>query len=142
MINVVWYEAGEAFEASKQIRKMVFVEEQGYSLEEEFDDWDNVVPHLVLWDGDVPVATGRLIMLEDGTAKLGRIAVLKSHRGLHLGAKIVEELLQRAKKEGAKRAYVSAQSYAVPFYEHFGLKAYGEEYLDGQIPHKDMELFF
>lgn len=136
----VWYESGEDFSPSAAVRKAVFIEEQGYTLEEEFDEYDKTCPHLVLFDGETPVATGRLILLPDGTAKLGRIAVLKPHRGLHLGAQIVEALIKRAKSDGAKRAYVSAQSYAVPFYNKFGLREYGEEYLDGRIPHRDMEM--
>lgn len=140
MIHTVWYESGEDYTPSRQIRETVFVEEQGYTLEEEFDEYDAVCPHLVLFEGEAPVATGRLILLPDGTAKLGRIAVLKSHRGKHLGARIVEALLEKAKLLGAKRAYVSAQCYAIPFYNKFGFKEYGEEYPDGRIPHMDMDL--
>ncbi len=136
----VWYENGEDYSPSAAVRKTVFVEEQGYTLEEEFDEYDEKCPHVVLFDGETPVATGRIILLADGTAKFGRIAVLKSYRGLHLGAQIVEALLKRAKSDGAKRAYVSAQSYAVPFYNKFGLQEYGEEYLDGRIPHRDMDM--
>lgn len=136
----VWYESGEDFAASAVVRKTVFVEEQGYTLEEEFDEYDEKCPHVVLFDGETPVATGRIVLLPDGMAKLGRIAVLKSHRGLHLGAQIVEALITRAKTDGAVRAYVSAQSYAVPFYNKFGFEEYGEEYLDGRIPHRDMDM--
>lgn len=140
MIRTVWYGSGEEHTPSRQIRETVFVEEQGYTLEEEFDEYDAVCPHLVLFEGEAPVATGRLILLPDGTAKLGRIAVLKSHRRKHLGARIVEALLEKAKSLGAKRAYVSAQCYAIPFYNKFGFKEYGEEYPDGRIPHMDMDL--
>jgi len=142
MIQAVWYAGGADYAPSASVRKTVFIEEQGYTLEEEFDEYDKTCPHLVLFDGETPVATGRLILLSDGTAKLGRIAVLKSYRGKHLGAEVVRALLERAKTEGALRAYVSAQSYAVPFYNKFGFLEYGEEYLDGRIPHRDMELYF
>lgn len=136
----VWYQSGEDFAPSAAVRKTVFVDEQGYTLEEEFDDYDAACPHVVLLEDDEPIATGRLILLPDGTAKLGRIAVLKPYRGQHLGARIVEALLKRAKEMGAVRAYVSAQSYAVPFYEKFGFRVYGDEYLDGRIPHRDMDM--
>ena len=140
MIRTVWYGIGEDYAPSAAVRKTVFVEEQGYTLQEEFDDYDKTCPHLVLFDGETPVATGRLVLLENGTAKLGRIAVLKTYRGQHLGAKIVSALLEKAKAEGGVRAYVSAQSYAVPFYNKFGFQEYGAEYLDGRIPHRDMEM--
>lgn len=140
MIKAVWYESGADYAPCAEVRKTVFVAEQGYTLQEEFDECDSVCPHLVLFDGQTPVATGRLVLLGDGTAKLGRIAVLKEYRGQHLGAQIVQELLKRAKKSGAVRAYVSAQSYAVPFYNKFGFREYGGEYLDGRIPHRDMDM--
>ncbi len=142
MIHTVWYESGEDFTPSRQVRETVFVKEQGYTLAEEFDEYDRACPHLVLFEDETPVATGRFILLPDGTAKLGRIAVLKSHRGQHLGARIVESLLEKAKSLGAVRAYVSAQCYAIPFYNKFGFKEYGEEYPDGRIPHMDMEMAF
>ena len=74
------------------------------------------------------------------TTKCVRIAVLKSYRGQHLGAEIVEALLKKARTLGAVRAYVSAQCYAIPFYNKFGFREYGEEYPDGRIPHMDMEM--
>lgn len=136
----IWYEGGADYKESAAVRKAVFVEEQGYTLEEEFDEYDNTCPHLVLFDDQTPVATGRMILLPNGTAKLGRIAVLKAYRKQHLGAQIVQSLLKRAKEEGAIEAYVSAQCYAIPFYNKFGFLEYGEEYPDGRIPHKDMKM--
>ena len=139
-MKTVWYESGEDYAPCAAVRKTIFVEEQGYTLDEEFDEYDKSCPHLAILDGETPVAAGRLVLLPDGTAKLGRIAVLMPYRGRHLGAAVVEALLDRAKQTGAKRAYVSAQSYAVPFYNKFGFREYGAEYLDGRIPHRDMDM--
>lgn len=138
-MTTVWFEGGEDYAPSAAVRRTVFIDEQGYLPEEEFDEADKTCPHLAIFDGETPVAAGRLLF--DGTtAKLGRIAVLKPYRGRRLGAAVVEALLARARGLGAGRAYVSAQSYAVPFYEKFGFRAYGEEYPDGRIPHRDMEM--
>lgn len=134
-----WIEPGNDYSDSKQVRISVFVEEQKYPQSAEFDEHDDVCPHLVIFDDDKPVATGRIFMIENGTAKLGRIAVLKEYRGCYLGAKIMNELIARAKEINASSIYVSAQTYAIPFYEKFGLHAYGEEYLDIHIPHYDMK---
>ena len=139
-MKTVWYESGEDYTPCAEVRKTVFIDEQGYLPEEEFDEADKTCPHLAIFDGDAPVAAGRLVLLTDGTAKLGRIAVLKPYRGRHLGAAVVEALLARARESGVRRAYVSAQSYAVPFYNKFGFREYGEEYLDGRIPHRDMDM--
>lgn len=69
MTTAVWYEAGEDYAPAAEVRLHVFVEEQGYTEEEEFDEHDKTCPHLVLFDGETPVATGRLFLLSDGTAK-------------------------------------------------------------------------
>ena len=63
----------------------------------EFDEYDMQVPHLVIFSDDEPVATGRIIPYGDDTVKIGRIAVKKDKRGLHLGEKIVLELLRKSK---------------------------------------------
>ena len=52
---------------------------------------------------------------------------------------LIKELKKRSKALGAKKIYVSAQVYAVPFYEKYGFRAYGNEYLDIHIPHMDMD---
>lgn len=140
MLKKVWLEAGEDYSASKEVRKTVFVDEQKYPLTEEFDGHDKTCPHLVIFDGEKPVATGRIFLIENNTAKLGRIAVLKEYRGKHLGAEVMRALIERAREMNASSVYISAQTYAIPFYEKFGLKAYGEEYLDIHIPHRDMKM--
>lgn len=139
MFKSVWIEGGEDYSASKEVRKAVFIEEQKYPECEEFDEHDDTCPHLVIFDGDKPVATGRIFMIESNTAKLGRIAVLKQYRGCHLGAEIVKGLIEMAKEMKASSMYISAQTYAVPFYEKLGFEAYGNEYLDIHIPHYDMK---
>lgn len=132
--------AGDDFTPSALIRRAVFIDEQGYTEQAEFDAADEACPHLVLLDGDTPVATGRVLLQPDGNAKLGRIAVLKAYRGQHLGETVVRELLQYAKQHGAVYAKISAQCHAIPFYEKFGFQVQGEMYPDGPIPHRDMEM--
>lgn len=139
MFKSIWIESGSDYSASQVVRRKVFVEEQKYPESEEFDDYDNHCPHLVIFDDDKPVATGRIFIIDNNVAKLGRIAVLKEYRGYHLGADIVKGLIEKAKQMKADSMYISAQTYAVPFYEKFGFKAYGDEYLDIHIPHYDMK---
>ena len=112
MIKSTWFLGGIPCPDGDAIRKKVFVEEQKYPLSAEYDN---------------------------ETAKLGRLAVLKEYRGHHLGAELIKELKKRSKALGAKKIYVSAQVYAVPFYEKYGFRAYGKEYLDIHISHMDMD---
>ena len=79
----------------------------------------------------------------EDTVKIGRIAVKKDKRGLHLGEKIVLELLRKSKEDGAKIVRVGAQTHAVGFYEKCGFSLVGTpEYMEENIPHYDMILNF
>ena len=67
-------------EEAVRIRKTVFVEEQGF--QDEFDKIDSYARHLVLFDGENPIAVCRFFRNEEtGDFTVGRIAVLKEYRG-------------------------------------------------------------
>jgi tRNA(adenine34) deaminase len=118
----------------KQIRFEVFVEEQNVPAEEEVDKWDAISIHAIAWVDGVAAACGRL--LPDG--HIGRMAVRKSFRGKNIGAEVLLHLMARARQRGDRESVLSAQTHAIPFYEKFGFVAYGDEYLDCDIPHRDM----
>ena len=143
MLEYKWFPAGVIDNSFRNLRIEIFVKEQGVPVENEFDDFDLQVPHLVIFSDGEAVATGRNIPYGENTIKIGRIAVKKEKRGLHLGEKIVKELLRKAKEDGAKTVKVGAQTHAVGFYEKCGLKLVGTpEYLEENIPHYDMYLEF
>ena len=118
----------------KDIRFEVFVVEQGVAAEEEIDANDPVSIHAIAWSDGVAAACGRL--LPDG--HIGRMAVRKPYRGQGVGAMVMEHLMERARQRGDREVVLSAQTHAVGFYEKFGFTAYGPEYLDCNIPHRDM----
>lgn len=137
-MNTVWYAPGEDYPLSREIREEVFVREQKYPIELEFDEADENCWHLVLTDNEKAVATARLLKLSEGVFKPGRIAVLKEYRGKNIGAELLTLIIEKAKEMGAKELHIGAQTYAVGFYEKFGFKTTGEEYMDEHIPHIDM----
>ena len=143
MLEYKWFEKGIIDDSFRKLRIEIFVKEQGVPQENEFDDYDLQVPHLVIFLDGEAVATGRVIPYGEDTVKIGRIAVKKDKRGLHLGEKIVLELLRKSKEDGAKTVYVGAQTHAVGFYEKCGFKLVGTpEYLEENIPHYDMVQHF
>ena len=143
MLEYKWFPAGVIDPSFRNLRIEIFVKEQGVPEENEFDDFDLQVPHLVIFSEGEAVATGRNIPYGENTVKIGRIAVKKEKRGMHLGEKIVKELLRKAKEDGAKTVKVGAQTHAVGFYEKSGFKLVGTpEYLEENIPHYDMYLEF
>lgn len=137
-MNTIWYAPGEDYPLSTEIREEVFVKEQEYPIELEFDEADENCWHLVLTDNEKAIATARLLKLSEGVFKPGRIAVLKEYRGKNIGAELLTLIIEKAKEMGAKELHIGAQTYAVGFYEKFGFKTTGEEYMDEHIPHIDM----
>lgn len=84
---------------AKTIREKVFMEEQGFK--NEFDEYDEMVPHAVLFMEGCAVATGRLLPGErSGDFIIGRVAVLPEFRGRNLGAQIMLALEQEARRVG------------------------------------------
>ncbi|MEP1767182.1 MAG: GNAT family N-acetyltransferase [Sulfitobacter sp.] len=120
------------------LRHTVFVAEQGYSAEGEVDELDAVSHHMLACDGDIPIATAR-VYLDNDTAKIGRVCVMKSARGLGLGADVIRACVALATEKGARRAVLGAQVQAVEFYAKLGFAAYGSVYADEGEPHQMME---
>lgn len=116
------------------LRRAVFMDEQGYSAADEFDDLDGAAIHLLASDGTAAVGTARLFI--DAThGTIGRVCVAHSHRGRGLGAQIMRDAMARLKASGCTTVDLGAQIHAVGFYETLGFEAYGAEYMDGAVPH-------
>ncbi len=120
------------------LRMEIFVYEQGAPLEEEIDGLDGAAIHILARDGDVAVATARIIQ-NGAVAKISRVCVAKSARGTGLGADLMRYALTCVQQlSGVQRVKLGAQTYAIGFYERLGFTAYGPIYDDGGIPHRDM----
>ena len=122
---------------AKSIREQVFIQEQRIAPEDEWDAQDAVALHFVVYATGQAIATARL--LENHS--IGRVAVLKSQRGLGVGRVLMQHIIQVAKQQ---RPWVklSAQEHAIPFYQSLGFQVEGESYLDCGIAHVDMRLVF
>ncbi len=124
------------------LRRAVFVEEQEIDEADEWDDLDDEAIHFLAFHDGLPVGTARMLIRGD-TAKIGRVCVLAARRGTGLGADMIRAAMDHARElPGVTRAYLSAQSRVLGFYERLGFVAYGEEYDDAGIPHRDMERAF
>jgi len=111
--------------------------EQGFTLPDA-DGYDPQAVHLVIYDAEKPVATGR-IFKDDGFFHPGRIAVLKDYRKKQLGRLLMEELEKIAREQDAACLRLGAQLYAVPFYERCGYRGTGERFMDEFCEHEMME---
>lgn len=137
MITAKWIMGADMPDA-RMIRTKVFIEEQGFSAQREFDDIDAISLHAVIYKDGQPCATGRLYY-QNGY-RIGRIAVLKEHRGTGLGDLTVRMLLFKAFAQEAREVTVSAQLQAQGFYEKFGFASTGELTEDENVPYIIMKV--
>eukprot|EP00834_Sanchytrium_tribonematis_P004231 NODE_196_length_13278_cov_0.565217.p5 type:complete len:141 gc:universal NODE_196_length_13278_cov_0.565217:11751-11329(-) len=74
------------------IRKRVFVEEQGKVLEIEFDNIDKSAFHFVVEINGMAVGCCRVYEIETGMCRIGRVCVVPEFRRQRLAYKLVSEL--------------------------------------------------
>ena len=112
------------------IRHEVFVVEQCVPPEEELDEEDERCVHAVAYDAQgVPLGTGRLLP----NAHIGRMAVKAEYRGLGVGSKLLDALVNEARRRRHLEVVLSAQLHARKFYANHGFVAEGGIYMDAGI---------
>jgi predicted GNAT family N-acyltransferase len=123
------------------VREEVFCREQGVSREEEIDGRDGEALHLLALaphDGRV-IGTLRLL-IDAGTAKVGRVAVERDWRGRGIASRMLEIALARAREQGCVRARLAAQLTATGVYLRAGFEVESEPFEDAGIEHVWMGL--
>lgn len=105
---------------AQAIRRQVFVEEQGIPAALEYDGADPSAIHVVAYQGECAVATGRLLLEADGLGILGRIAVVANARGQGIGGQVVRQLEQCAVTAGVQRLILHPHAYLEKFYTDLG----------------------
>lgn len=109
----------------KKIREAVFVQEYGVLAEQEWDEQDPYCMHVLAYDGETPVATGR-ISYDGFEFVISKVAVLKEFRKQFYGDFIVRMLIDKAMMSEAKLVKTEVFAESVPFYETIGFQVIGE----------------
>ena len=123
--------------ALSEIRRKVFIEEQGVPEALEWDDGDSQALHLLALDrNDRPIGTARLLP----SGQIGRMAVLKSWRRRGVGSALLTALFEAARAGDYPPLFLNAQLTALCFYERQGFNAEGDVFLDAGIPHRRMSM--
>jgi predicted GNAT family N-acyltransferase len=120
---------GDDLGAAMALRHAVFCVEQGVPEELENDEHDERALHLVAVADGAVVGTCRLVF-EGGSARLGRMAVGRSHRGRLLGA-----AHRQARAAGATEVELHSQLPARDFYARAGYAPEGDEFEEAGIAH-------
>ena len=123
------------------IRYQVFTLEQGFAQEVDLDERDSESIHILVYDNNKAIATGRMFKESDDTYHIGRIAVIKNYRGLKIGSLILEVFEKKAKELGAKNVVLGSQIDKTEFYIKNGYQKYGDIFDDANYPHVMMRKY-
>ena len=135
-MNIVIAHDFNDFAQCIMIRTRVFVIEQNISAEIETDEWENSSTHYLATDEEKALGTARWRLINNQTAKIERVAVLKEARGQGVGTELMRYLLQEIHSHSnIQTIKLGSQNSAIPFYKKLGFQVIGEEYLDAGIPH-------
>ena len=117
------------------LRMEVFVKEQGVSKSLEVDSLDALAYHTIAVVENDIVGTGRLLVLPDRNAVIGRMAVRADVRRIGIGKNLLEYLESAAAKMGVTTVIVHAQTYVTQFYLQNGYSTEGEPFEEAGIQH-------
>ena len=128
-------ELKEAFE----VRKKVFIEEQGIAEYLEFDGNDGQALHMVVMDGERVIGTARVLFLATNQAKLERMAILKPFRRKGIGRKLIYHLHEDLIKRQVEQVVLHAQCSVAAFYKLCGFEESGSPFWEAGIKHIKMQ---
>lgn len=128
----------DKLDACFDIRKTVFIDEQNVPKKLEVEGLDADCTHYLAMDNHSPIGTCRVRMIND-TAKIERVAVLKSHRGRGVGRGLMLHVIQECvENKAVNKIKLGAQISARDFYSKMGFEKIGETYMDAGIEYIDM----
>jgi predicted GNAT family N-acyltransferase len=127
-------ELQEAFE----VRRQVFVREQGISEDLVFDGHDRKALHMVVKDGERIIGSARVQFLTDNQAKLERMAILKRYRRKGIGREMLLFLDTVWRDKQVQQIIIHAQLEVVPFYKLCGFDEVGLPFHEAGIKHIKM----
>jgi len=126
----------ELFQQAREIRDVVFIQEQKVEEQDEFDEFEDSSEHFLMTFNDKAIGTARWRVIRD-KVKLERFAVLKEFRGKQYGEQLLKAVINSAQKENLKM-YLHAQLKAIPFYERQGFSKVGDLFVECEIEHYKM----
>ena len=125
-----------------KIRQEVFVVEQNCPYLDA-DGLDQIAHHIVARSDTGKVLAYARVFLptaEQPFSRIGRVLSAGAKRGSGLGKQLMQRSLDYVLKEAPNTPVrLSAQCYLKEFYTGFGFTEIGDEYLEDDIPHIDME---
>lgn len=128
----------DLFNDSWEIRKKVFMDEQGFH--DELEEKDHRCFHLVMYCDGKPIGNSRIEILDKNTCQIGRVAIIKEFRGQNYGNDILKKTEQIVnEKFSVHTVYLDAQEDKIGFYLKNGYQRTNNPvFLEEHCPHVKM----
>ncbi len=123
-----------------RLRAAVFVVEQDCPYQD-VDNKDQKALHVLAVENGEVIAYTRIFNPGDyfQETAIGRVVSNPKYRGLGLGQELMRKSLTFIEEKNIPQPIrISAQTYLKNFYENFGFKQVGIEYMEDDIPHIGM----
>ncbi len=92
-----------------------------------------------VFDEEKILACCLLTTINNSTVKLRQMAVQNNLQRKGIGASIIHFAETLASDKGYKKLMMHARDTAIGFYEKFGYKVFGEQFIEVNVPHHVME---
>ena len=143
MANFIYklIENEEELQGAYEVIRQVFVIEQGIAEElvfENAEDGDEI--NIIVKNEDTVIGTARVVFPADNTAKIERMAVLKSFRTRGLGKGIISFLNEELRRRKITHVVLHAQYQVIDFYRASGFQKLGLPFEEAGIRHVKMEM--
>lgn len=128
-----------------EYKKMIALRQQilrqplglSFSFEELEKEKDDLL--IAAFDDDDMLGCCLLSKINNDTLRLRQMAVQNNLQGKGIGASIMSFVENLARDKGYKYLMMHARNTAIGFYEKFGYKARGNEFIEVGVPHHVME---
>lgn len=128
-----------------EYKKMIALRQQilrqplglSFSFEELEREKDDLL--IAAFDDDDMLGCCLLSKINNDTLRLRQMAVQNNLQGKGIGASIMSFVENLARDKGYKCLMMHARNTAIGFYERFGYKTRGDEFIEVGVPHHVME---
>lgn len=134
-------ETEDELQGADEVWRQVFVIEQGIAEALVFEkSGDDKEINIVVKNDGLVIGTTRVVFPADNTAKIERMAVLKTFRDKGVGRDIISFLVVELKKRGITHIVLHAQYQVIDFYKSCGFHESGLPFEEAGIKHMKMEM--
>jgi predicted GNAT family N-acyltransferase len=131
----------EDIRGADEVKKQVFIIEQGIAAELVFEkSKDSTELNTIVKNKDMVIGTARVVFPAKNTAKIERMAVLRSFRNKGIGKGIITFLIREFKRRKTTHIILHAQYQVIDFYRSCGFRESGLPFEEAGIKHIKMEI--